>query len=119
MRDANARVRVLVGLRARGLLAPSAQPPLRVALVVRTFDADMIVGRTARIDLTMSVINQAGATVYEDSAADSESETKFFQTGVLADIGDLRRLCEIVLNRTVDRLLDKPAFRAIVSRGVV
>jgi len=103
------------GLRARGLLASSAQAPFRLALVVRKFDADMLVGRTARIDLTMSVVNQAGATVYEDSATDSESETKFFETGVFADIQDLRKLCEIVLNRTVDRLLDKPAFRATLA----
>ena len=75
----------------------------------------MIVGRTARIDLVMSVVNQAGATVYEDSSADSESETKLLETGVFADIGDLKKMCEIVLNRTVDRLLDKPAFRAAVA----
>ena len=106
-----------LGLRERGLLASSAEAPFRVDLVVRKFDADMIVGRTARIDLTMSVVNQAGATVYEDSATDSESETKFFQTGVFADIEDLKKLCEIVLNRTVDRLLDKPAFRAALAAG--
>ena len=103
------------GLRARGLLASSGQAQFRLALVVRKFDADMIVGRTARIDLTMSVVNQAGAIVYEDSATDSESETKFFQTGVFADIEDLKKLCEIVLDRTVDRLLDKPAFRATLT----
>jgi hypothetical protein len=103
------------GLRARGLLASSGQAPFRLALVVRKFDADMMVGRTARIDLTMSVVNQAGATVYEDSATDSESETKFFETGVFADIQDLKKLCEIVLTRTVDRLLDKPAFRATLT----
>jgi hypothetical protein len=105
------------GLRARGLLASSGQAPFRLALVVRKFDADMMVGRTARIDLTMSVVNQAGATIYEDGATDSESETKFFETGVFADIQDLKKLCEIVLTRTVDRMLDKPAFRAaLVAR---
>jgi hypothetical protein len=103
------------GLRARALLASSAQAPFRLALVVRKFDADMMIGRTARIDLTMSVVNQTGATVYEDSATDSESETKFFETGIFANIDDLKKLCEIVLTRTVDRILDKPAFRASVS----
>ena len=70
----------------------------------------MLVGRTARIDLTASIVDQTGHTVYEDSETDSESETTFFETGVLADIKDLQRLCEIVLTRTVDRVLDKPAF---------
>jgi hypothetical protein len=63
----------------------------------------------------MAVINQAGATVYEDSAADSESETEVFQTGIFSDIADLKRLCEIVLTRSVDRLLDKPAFRTALT----
>jgi uncharacterized lipoprotein YajG len=103
------------GLRARNLLASGGSAPLRIALVVRKFDADMMVGRTARIDLTLSVVDQAGQTIYEDTAVDSESETKFFQTGVFADIDDLRRLCEIVLKRTVDTMLDKPAFRAAVT----
>jgi uncharacterized lipoprotein YajG len=106
------------GLRARGLMAASEQAPFRVALVVRKFDADMLLGRTARIDLTLSVINQAGATVYEDTAVDSESEGyKPFQVGMMADINDLKRLCEIVLARTVDHMLDNPAFRAVVARG--
>jgi hypothetical protein len=99
------------GLRARGLLASDTQAPFRLALVVRKFDADMMVGRTGRIDLTMSVVDRGGNTVYEDAATDSESETKFFQTGIFADIADLQKLCEIVPNRTVNRLLDKPEFR--------
>lgn len=105
------------GLRARGLLAESAQAPFRLALVIRKFDADMMIGRTGRIDLSMSVVDQAGHTVYEDSATDSESETKFFETGIFADIADLQKLCDIVLNRTVNRLLDKPEFRAAIARA--
>ncbi len=105
-----------LGLRTRGLASSEAQAPFRLALLVRKFDADMIVGRTARIDLTMSVVNQAGATVYEDSVVDKESDMKFFETGILADIGDLKKLCEIVLSRTVDRLLDNPNFRAAVTK---
>jgi len=103
------------GLRARGLLAPSDQAPYRIELLVRKFDADMIIGRTARIDLGLSVLDTSGRTVYQDSATDSESETKFFETGVFADIADLQKMCEIVLNRTVDRMLDKPAFRAAIQ----
>ncbi len=103
------------GLRVRGLLTPNGQAPFRLALVIRKFDADMIVGRTGRIDMTMSVIDQSGHTVYEDTATDSESEEKFFEVGVFADISDLQKLCEIVLNRTVNRMLDKPEFRAAVT----
>jgi len=34
---------------------------------------------------------------------------------VFADIADLQKLCEIVLNRTVDRMLDKPEFRTAIQ----
>jgi hypothetical protein len=101
------------------MLASNTQAPFRLALVVRKFDADMMVGRTGRIDLTMSVVDQGGNTVYEDAATDSESETKFFETGIFADIADLQKLCEIVLNRTVNRLLDKPEFRTAAARASV
>jgi hypothetical protein len=104
------------GLRVRGLLATGGQAPYRLTLVIRKFDADMLIGRTGRIDLTMSVVDMAGHTVYEDAATDSESDMKFFEVGVLADISDLQKLCEIVLNRTVNQMLDKPEFRRAVSR---
>ena len=103
------------GLRARGLLA-NGQAPFRIALVVRKFDADMIMGRTARIDLTMTVLDQTGRTVFQDTATDKESDFKFFQTGVFAEIGDLKILSQTVLDRTVDRMLDNPAFRAALAR---
>jgi hypothetical protein len=103
------------GLKARGLLAPNGQAPFRIDVVVRKFDADMIVGRTARIDLGLSVRDAGGRTVYQDSATDSQSETKFFESGVFADVADLQKLCEIVLNRTVDRMLDNPLFRAAIQ----
>jgi uncharacterized lipoprotein YajG len=104
------------GLRARGLLTPGGQLRYRVSLVVRKFDADMILGRTARMDLSMSVVDQAGRSIYEDSSVDSQSDFKFMQTGVFADIADLQALSQIVLDRTVDRMLDKAAFRAAVTR---
>jgi uncharacterized lipoprotein YajG len=105
------------GLRVRGLLTSGGQAPCQIALVVRKFDADMIVGRTARIDIAMSVLDQAGRIVFQDSATDSESDLKFFQTGIFADIDDLQALSQTVLNRTVDRMLDNPAFRAAVANA--
>jgi uncharacterized lipoprotein YajG len=107
------------GLRARGLLAPPGQAPFRLALEVRKFDADMIIGRTARIDLTMSVVDREGRIVYQDSARDSQSDMKFIETGVFANITDLQALSETVLDRTVDRMLDAQAFRAAVARSGV
>jgi hypothetical protein len=103
------------GLRVRGLMAPDGQAPLRLELVVRKFDADMIIGRTARIDLTITVVDQAGRVVFQDSAVDSQSDFKFFQTGIFAEISDMKALSESVLNRTVDRMLDNSAFRSTVT----
>jgi hypothetical protein len=105
------------GLRARGLLSPSGEAPFRLVLVIRKFDADMIVGRTARIDMTMSLVDSAGRTVHDDSAVDSQSDMKFMETGIFADIADMQVLAETVLQRTVDRLLDNPRFRAAAARS--
>jgi uncharacterized lipoprotein YajG len=102
------------GLQARGMLASSATP-YRIFVTLRKFDADMIVGRTARIDLTMQVANQNGHIVFQRDVADSVSDMKFFQTGVFASIDDLRALSQTVLDRTVDRLLDDPSFRSAVG----
>ena len=67
--------------------------------------------------LCVRVLDQAGRIVFQDSAIDSESDLKFFQTGILADIDDLQVLSQTVLNRTVDRMLDNPAFRAAVANA--
>jgi len=104
------------GLRVRGLLAPGAAGPFRLSLVVRRFDSDQYMGRGARIDVGMSVIDNAGRTVFDDSAKSDISEAEFFQTGILANIQDLQRLSETVLDRAIDQLLDKPAFRAAVAK---
>jgi hypothetical protein len=104
------------GLQVRGLLALNGQAPFQIVLTVRKFDADMIIGRTARIDLTMAVLDQGGRVVFQDNVTDSQSDMKFFETGVLANIGDMQVLAQTVLDRTVDRMLDNPAFRAAVAR---
>lgn len=89
------------GLRARGLKSGGGEP-LRLALTNRKFDADMIMGSTARIDRTASVM-------------DSTSAFALFKTGVFADIADLQRRCQVVLDRTVDNVLDASAFRAALG----
>jgi ABC-type uncharacterized transport system auxiliary subunit len=104
------------GLRARGLLAPAEQAPFRLALTVRRFDSDQYMGRGARIDVGMSVLDRAGRTVFDDNAKEDVSESEFLQVGVFADIKDLQRISETVLDRAIDKLLDSPGFRAAVSR---
>lgn len=102
------------GLRARGLMA-GANGPLRLALTIRKFDADMIMGSTARIDLTASVVDSTGRALFEQTVVDSVSDFAFFKTGIFADIADLQRMCQVVLDRTVDQVLDNPAFRAALG----
>jgi uncharacterized lipoprotein YajG len=102
------------GLQARDMLASTAAP-FRIFVALRKFDADMIIGRTARIDLTMQVADQSGRVVFRRDVADSVSDMKFLQTGVFASIDDLRVLAKTVLDRTVDKLLDDPSFRAAIG----
>jgi len=104
------------GLRVRGLLASGAAAPFRLALVVHRFDSDQYMGRGARIDVGMSVIDQSGRTVFEDSNKNEVSEAEFLKAGIFADIKDLQRISETVLARAIDQLLDKPAFRAAVAK---
>jgi ABC-type uncharacterized transport system auxiliary subunit len=103
------------GLRARGLLTANDQAPFHLALTIRRFDSDRYMGRGARIDLTMAVIDKAGRTVFEDAAKDEESESAFAESGIFGKIEALQRLCEVVLDRSVDKLLDSPGFRAAVT----
>lgn len=65
----------------------------------------------------MIALDRSDHTVFADSVSDSQSDMKFFDTGVFADIGDMRDLSQTVLNRTVDRMLDNPAFRAKVEQA--
>jgi hypothetical protein len=104
------------GLNARGLLAPGIGEPFELLVTIRRFDADMIIGRTARIDLTMVLRDRAGKQLYDDSVSDSISDMKFFETGVLANIEDLQDMTQTLLNRTVNRMLDTPAFRDAITR---
>lgn len=102
------------GLRARGLLA--AGSPYRIELLIRKYDADMIMGSTGRIDLDLSVIDTATQQViYKDSAANERSDFHFFATGVFASMDELQKLAQEALDVTVDQMLDKPAFRAALE----
>jgi hypothetical protein len=105
------------GLRARGLLEPEGHGPFRIELLIRKYDADMIMGSTARIDLDMSVVDEATQKViYKDTVVDQRSDFHFFATGVFASIDELQKLAQMVLDATVDRLLDSPGFRTAIER---
>lgn len=110
----------IAGLRQRGLLAAPGSANFRIALTIRKFDADMIIGRTARIDLTMALLDSSGRVLLQDIAVDTESNMKFFEKGVLANISDLQVLSETVLSRTVNQMMDSPNFRtALVKQPMV
>jgi hypothetical protein len=103
--------------RARGLLQADGRGPFRIQLLIRKFDADMIMGSTARIDLDMAAIDQVSQqVVYQDTVSDQRSDFAFFATGVFANIEDLQKLAQTVLDATIDRMLDKPEFRAAIAR---
>lgn len=105
------------GLRARGLLQPDGHAPYRIQLLIRKYDADMIMGSTARIDLDMDVIDQkTDQVVYHDTAVDQRSDFHFFATGIFASMDGLKKLSQDVLNATVDNMLDKPGFRSVIDR---
>jgi hypothetical protein len=96
------------------MLASNAAP-FRTFVTLRKFDADMIVGRTAGIDLTTQVANQSGSVVFRRDVADSVSDMKLLQTGVFAGIDDRRVLSQTVLDRVVDKPLDDPSFRSAIG----
>ena len=102
------------GLRVRGLLAGRA--PFRIELLIRKYDADMMMGSTGRIDLDLSVIDTTSQQViYKDSAANERSDFHFFATGVFASMDELQKLAQEALDATVDQMLDKSAFRAAIE----
>ena len=99
------------------MLAAPGQAPFTINLVIRKFDADQYLNRSARVDLTLFVLDRAGQTIYQRSIADMVSELRLFQGGIAASIDELRQMAEGLLSRTVDRMLDDPAFRAAVDRA--
>ncbi|HWE74602.1 MAG TPA: hypothetical protein VG328_15680 [Stellaceae bacterium] len=106
------------GLRARGLLTAGA--PYRIELLIRKYDADMLMGSTGRIDLDMTVIDSASQqTIYKDSAQNERSDFHFFATGVFASMDELQKLAQEALDVTVDQMLDKPAFRTAIGQHTV
>ena len=100
------------GLKDRGMLAPSGNAPYRIALVLRTFYGNQYYSRHAHIDIDTQVLGRSGGLIYEDSVKDARDQGNFFGT----DIADLETLVNSLLDSTIDRMLDKPAFRAALAQ---
>lgn len=68
--------------------------------------------------MDLVVIAADGRSIYKDVISEEKSDFKFFATGVFADVMDLKRTVQSLLDAAVDRMLDKPEFRAtIAGRG--
>ena len=104
-------------LAMRGLLGADAAP-YRITLVIHRYDTDQYIGLGARAALDMQVVDRAGRVVYADAVQTSQSSPRFLQAGIFGSMDDMRKMAQDVLDEAVDKLLDKPAFRAAVRGGV-
>ena len=98
-------------LQARGMLTMPGQAPYRVQLIVRDLHGNQYVTRNAYIDMDLIVADRSGRTIYRDTVKNRSSEFTLFGM----DVEDLQRLVQVLLNSTVDRMLDNPNFRAALS----
>ena len=103
------------GLRARGMMGSPGVSPYRVQVVLRTLYGDQYIGRKAVIDMELRVADRSGAIIYTDSVKDQTYEGTIFDNGIFAGIGELGRSVQTLMNRSVDRLLDKEGLRAVLS----
>lgn len=106
------------GLQTRGMRQEEGRGPVRMDLIIRKFDADMIMGSTARIDLDMVLLDATtNQVIYKLTAADQKSDFHFVATGVFASVEDLQRLAQSLLDSTVDKMLDSYGFRDALAKA--
>lgn len=98
-------------LQARGMLATSGDAPYRIQLILRSLEGNQYFTRNAYIDIDLTVTDRSGRTIYKDTVKDQRSETDLFS----ANIESLQRLVQQLLNATVDRMLDNPKLRTVLS----
>jgi hypothetical protein len=104
---------------ARGLMRTDGHAPYDINLIIRKFDADQYMGPHAHIDLDLVIIDHtSGRNIYIDTVTTERGSFEFFANGVLASITDLQSLAQKLLDESVDRMLDKPAFLAAVKARI-
>lgn len=106
------------GLQTRGMRQENGSGPVRMELTIRKFDADMIMGSTARIDLDMVLVDATtNQVIYKTTAAEEKSDFHFIATGVFASVEELQRLAQSLLDSTVDKMLDSYGFREVLMKA--
>ena len=109
-------------LQVRGMVAASAPHQIRLTMWSlgghtshdnHILDGPLTDAATAYIHLDLAVTDQSGRTIYKDTVEDGR-ELKTLARD--RDDGRLPVLVQALLNTTVDRMLDNPAFRAALSR---
>ena len=97
-------------LQARGLLGPAT--PYRMQVTLRTFYGDKYMLRRSFVDMDLTLLDAAGRAVYKDSAKyDVSGEFRLFD----GDLDALVLQTQTLLDGTIDRMLDKPEFRAFLQ----
>jgi uncharacterized lipoprotein YajG len=105
-------------LAVRGLDAgPGGSPPYVLAVTIHQFDANQYVRREATADFTVVVTERAtGREVWRgrEKVYLVDGSILSLSTGVFASVEDLRQVALKAMNEAVDKLLDKPGFRAAI-----
>ncbi len=103
------------GLAQRGLGAGAGQGRYALAVVIHQFDANQYVRREATADFSVVVTERAtGREVYRDRERvyNVDGSVLALDVGVFASTDNLQRVAVLTMNQAIDRLLDKPGFRA-------
>lgn len=105
------------GLKARGLLAEGA-PRYDMHIVVNQYDSNQFVRREAHARFAVTLKDKSsGAAVFEKEVAADKVDGSLLavDTGVFADVEDLRKIANQVLQEAVDKTLDDEAFLAKIK----
>ena len=119
-------------IRSAGTTADAVRDAIRTALQARgwsaatgdilvvdltRFDVDQMARREAHAEFRVTLKNAAGQVVYQDAvqAEDINGSIISLSTGVFASPDDLSALMVQTMNEAIDRMLDKPGFRAALG----
>lgn len=105
------------GLAQRGLDAGAGQGRYALGVVIHQFDANQYVRREATADFSVVVTERAtGREVYRDreKVYNVDGSLLALDVGVFGSADNLQRVATTTMNQAIDRLLDKPGFRAAV-----